>query len=36
MGMAKPYHIPDKNGPSDFALLVDDINKMSEAEQKLS
>ena len=24
-----------KSGPSTFALLVDDINKMSEAEQKL-
>ena len=25
----------DGNGPSTFALLVDDINKMSEPEQKL-
>ena len=35
MGTAKSYQIPDKSGPSTFALLVDDIHKMSEAEQKL-
>jgi len=33
--MIKSYQNPDKGGPSTFALLVDDINKMTEPEQKL-
>lgn len=35
MGVVKSHPQWDSNGPSTFALLVDDINKMSEAEQKL-
>jgi len=35
MGTANLSQKPHENGPSTFALLVDDINKMSELEQKL-
>lgn len=35
MGTTNSYQKPHENGPSIFALLVDDINKMSELEQKL-
>ncbi len=35
MGTIKPYQRTGKNGPSTFAMLVDNINKMSESEQKL-
>jgi len=34
MSAVKPYANRHKQGPSTFALLVDDINKMSESEQK--
>jgi hypothetical protein len=35
MGVVKAIRKPSKSGPSTFALLVDDINKMSESRQKL-
>ncbi len=34
MGTTKSYQQTGKNNPSIFALLVDDINQMSEPEQK--
>ena len=34
MGTAKSYQDSNKIGASTFALLIDDINKMSESEQK--
>lgn len=35
MGTLRSNQVSGKNEPSTFALLVDDINKMSEPEQKL-
>jgi len=35
MNNTRLYRNQDNNGPSTFALLVDDISKMSEPEQKL-
>ena len=35
MATTNSYQKAHENGPSIFALLVDDINKMSEPEQKL-
>lgn len=35
MGTIKTYQGSGTGGPSTFALLVDDINKMSESEQKV-
>lgn len=35
MNATKPYDNTENRGPSTFALLVDDINKMTEAAQKL-
>ncbi len=35
MGTIKSYQKPGTGGASTFALLVDDINKMSESEQKV-
>ena len=34
MGTVKSNQQPHKGSPSTFAMLVDDINKMSESEQK--
>ncbi len=34
MGTVKPHSSVNKTSPSTFALLIDDINKMSESEQK--
>jgi len=35
MGAVNSYQKRDNHGPSTFAMLIDDINKMSESEQKL-
>jgi len=35
MGAINSHQKPHEDRPSTFALLVDDINKMSEVEQKL-
>ena len=35
MSTINSYQKPHEKGPSTFALLLDDINKMSEVEQKL-
>jgi len=35
MSAINSYQKRDNTGPSTFAMLIDDINKMSESEQKL-
>ena len=35
MGTIKSHAVTGKSGPSTFALLIDDINKMTESEQKV-